>query len=93
MARPVPHSLCRTPALVALALACTLAAPARGSLAIYDAAGRCVRVLESGELSAGAHAARWDRREAGGGEARSGVYFARLSAGGRTERARFALVR
>lgn len=55
---------------------------ARVRLAIYDAAGRLVRVLVEGERPAGSHTARWDGTDALGRAAGSGVYFARLTAAG-----------
>jgi hypothetical protein len=52
--------------------------PGRVTLKLYDVAGRLVRTLEDGELPAGTHAVRWDRRSDAGTAVRSGVYFARL---------------
>jgi hypothetical protein len=57
---------------------------ARVRLAIYDAAGRLVRVLAEGERPAGEHAARWDLRDAAGRAASAGLYFARFESEGRT---------
>ena len=72
----------------------SLAAPADGSLTIYDAAGRCVEVLESGPLAPGPHAPRWNGRDAAGRAAPSGVYFARLRLGaGHDETRRLVFVR
>lgn len=56
----------------------TLARDTRGSLAVHDAGGRRVRVLESGTLARGVHAPRWDGRDDAGRAAPGGVYFARL---------------
>ncbi|MBC8368009.1 T9SS type A sorting domain-containing protein [bacterium] len=50
-------------------------------LAVYDAAGRLVRVLASGMLDAGVHAYHWDGRDAAGARMSSGIYFATLQAG------------
>lgn len=50
-------------------------------LAIHDAAGRRVRVLDEGTQPAGRHAASWDGRSDAGAEVPSGVYFCRLEAG------------
>ena len=72
----------------------SLAVPVEGSLRIYDAVGRCVGVLESGQLAPGFHAPRWEGRGPAGSAAPSGVYFARLrTAAGRDETRRFAFVR
>ena len=48
---------------------------------IHDAAGRLVRRLRSGVLSAGRHEFLWDRRDAAGREVAPGVYLARVSTG------------
>ncbi len=64
-----------------------LAAPGRARLAVYDVAGRLIRVLRDGTLPAGNHAAAWDGRGSGGPVA-GGIYFVRLEAAGRSETAR-----
>jgi hypothetical protein len=72
----------------------SLAAPVEGSLAIYDAAGRCVEVLESGTLARGEHARYWDGRGAARGASPGGVYFARLhTTVGRDETRRIVVLR
>ena len=53
-------------------------------LAIYDVTGRRVRELVSGVRPAGAQSVAWDLRDANGRTVRSGLYFARLEAGGRS---------
>lgn len=50
-------------------------------LAVYDLAGRRVRLLRSGPAGAGAHAVSWDLRDASGALARPGLYMVRLEAG------------
>jgi hypothetical protein len=69
--------------------------PAAGQvrLAIYDLAGRLVRVLVEGEIPAGSHEAVWDGRDSTGRSAPSGSYLARLVAGGKVEGVRLSLVR
>ncbi len=69
--------------------------PAAGQvhLAVYDVAGRLVRVLVEGERPAGSHEAVWDGRDASGRSAPSGSYLARLVAGGKVEGVRLSLVR
>jgi hypothetical protein len=62
-------------------------------LAIYDLAGRLVRVLVEGEVAVGSHEAVWDGRDASGRSAPSGSYLARLVAGGKVEGVRLSLVR
>jgi len=53
---------------------------AQGELSLYDTAGRRVALLAEGESPAGTRILTWDSRAAGG---TSGIYFARLKAGGR----------
>jgi hypothetical protein len=69
--------------------------PAAGSvrLAVYDVAGRLVRVLVEGERPAGSCEAVWDGRDAGGRGLAAGSYFARLEAGGRLQTVCMSLVR
>ena len=62
-------------------------------LALYDPAGRLVRVLVRGPQAAGEHAERWDLREANGRAANAGLYFARLECEGRTMVRRVAMTR
>jgi alpha-tubulin suppressor-like RCC1 family protein len=65
----------------------------RVHLAVYDVAGRLVRVLVEEELPAGTHQAVWDGRDSAGRAVASGSYFARLEAGGKVETVRMGLVR
>jgi flagellar hook assembly protein FlgD len=51
-------------------------------LGLYDAAGRRVRTLLEGPLSAGPHVVRWDGRNDRGAALGAGVYFARLTSAG-----------
>lgn len=62
-------------------------------LAIFDIAGRRVRVLLAGPQPAGAGSVRWDGRDAAGRTVAAGLYFARLSTGGRSETQRLVLLR
>lgn len=66
---------------------------ARATLAVYDLSGRRVRTLLDGALAAGAHEARWDGMNDGGGPARAGVYFYRLTVGRETAVRKLALMR
>jgi subtilisin family serine protease len=50
----------------------------RVSLAVYDMAGRVVRTLVDGDLSAGPHAVTWRGRTDQGAVASSGLYFYKL---------------
>ncbi len=84
LAPPFPN-----PARGEVALRFALAAPAHVRLAIYDVAGRQVAVLADGPRAAGWHALDWRADRA----APSGVYFARLEAGGAARTARIVLHR
>jgi hypothetical protein len=53
-------------------------------LAVYDLAGRCVRVITSGPARAGRTTARWDARDARGARLPGGVYLVRLKSAGET---------
>ncbi|MCI0636612.1 MAG: T9SS type A sorting domain-containing protein, partial [Actinobacteria bacterium] len=58
------------------------------SLKVYDAQGREVATLADGALAPGPHVRAFD-----GGRLASGVYWCRLSAGGRVETRRIVLIR
>mgnify|MGYP002065361741 CR=1 FL=1 len=63
-------------------LAVDLERPQTVRLDVYDARGRRVRQIFAGFLSAGEQVLSWDGRRDDGGRAASGIYFARLTAGG-----------
>jgi hypothetical protein len=65
----------------------------RVEIAIYDATGRRVRRLISGELAAGEHRAVWDGRGDDGRAVGSGLYFARLRAQTATTSVKLMLVK
>ena len=70
-----------------LAAPLPIGAPPRAAsvtLAIFDAAGRRVRVLVDGVSTAGKHAQAWDLRDEGGRAVGAGLYIARLDAEDRT---------
>jgi hypothetical protein len=69
-----------------------LPAAGRVELAIYDISGRRVATLASGDLPAGFHDRAWTRNDDGGAPA-SGVYFARMLAGGRLLSSRVVMLR
>ena len=56
----------------------SLAASRQGSLTVFDASGRKVRTLESGDFARGEHAPRWDGRDDAGRALPEGIYFAHL---------------
>ncbi len=74
-----------------IAFALPAAGPAR--LAIYDVAGRLVRVLVDGSQAAGAQRAEWDGRDGLGQPAAAGVYLARLEAAGKADTQRLVLLK
>jgi hypothetical protein len=88
----LPLAIAPNPARGACVLSFSLAQPAEVTLAVYDAAGRRVRVLESGAAPAGPSARSWDGRDDGGRSMPGGVYFARFGLGGRTQTKRFVLI-
>ena len=55
--------------------------------------GRIVHAVTTDVLEAGPHIARWDGRTTAGEPAAGGVYFAKLSSGGRDAVSRFVLLR
>jgi hypothetical protein len=66
------------------ALQYVLAANGHATLAVYDAQGRVVRTLIDQDAAAGTFRATWDGSGDSGDALAKGVYFARLTSGGRT---------
>ncbi|OGC92716.1 MAG: hypothetical protein A2W25_06985 [candidate division Zixibacteria bacterium RBG_16_53_22] len=62
--------------------------PSEVSLTVYDILGRRIETLDIGYQSAGAHSVTWD-----GTGRNSGIYFARVVAGGRSQGGRMVLVK
>ena len=62
------------------------------TLAVYGADGRLVRTLRAGRFDPGEYQVAFDLRDAGGRPIRSGLYFARLVAGGQSLVRRMAIV-
>jgi len=60
---------------------------------LFDLQGRRTRRLHEGPLTPGEHLLTWDGADARGHRCAAGLYFARLSAGGETRRARLLLLR
>jgi hypothetical protein len=69
-----------------------LPAAGRVELAIYDVGGRRVATLARGELGAGWYDRAWTLNDDGGLPS-SGVYFARMLAGGRLLSSRVVMLR
>jgi flagellar hook assembly protein FlgD len=76
--RPAP-----SPGAAPFLLSYRLDAPATVRLAVYDLAGRCVRVLVHAVEARGDHSCIWDGRDAQGRRVAAGVYWLRLEAGDR----------
>jgi hypothetical protein len=72
------------PAARAATLAFRLPSAERVDLAIYDLAGRRVRSIQSGPMTAGTHQMVWDGTNDNGVALPSGVYFTRLWTPSRT---------
>lgn len=62
-------------------------------LELFDGSGRRIATLVDGPLSAGAHQREWNGRADSGEQLPSGVYFARLRAGGEERKIRVLRVR
>jgi subtilisin family serine protease len=88
-------ALAPAPNPTARAMTLSFSMPAAGEtrLAIYDAAGRLVRVIADGARAAGAHAEAWDLTGADGAAVRPGLYFARLETAGERLTRRIAVIR
>jgi hypothetical protein len=75
------------------ALRIRVPAAARGSLAIFDAAGRRVRELDPGGPTDGERLVVWDGCDRAGRACASGLYFARLAVAGTARVARIPIRR
>jgi pimeloyl-ACP methyl ester carboxylesterase len=71
----------------------TLPAPVRGRVLVHDASGRLVRTLFEGPLPSGTVLIVWDGSDDADKISPSGVYFARIEAGGAARTAKLVLVR
>jgi flagellar hook assembly protein FlgD len=87
LARPWPN-----PARGATTLGFTLPASGEAHLEVLDVTGRVVWSQRE-TLAAGAHAWRWDGRDANGAACSTGLYLVRLSTPFGTRHTRFAWVR
>ncbi len=74
-------------------LSFVLPSSGKASLTVYDITGRKVREIAAGTMTAGAHSAVWNGRDASGRAVSSGVYFARLSLGGTAVTHRMTLMK
>jgi hypothetical protein len=69
-----------------------LARATRVDLGVYDAAGRKVATVYSGNREAGRHTLRWNRQDDAGNTLPAGVYFGRLAAGDGTGLSRIVVL-
>lgn len=74
-------------------VAFNLRVKSRVTLRVFDIAGREVCRLVDGIRTAGPHQATWDGRDQLGRPVPSGIYVARIEAGGSTESRKLALIR
>ncbi len=81
------------PTTGATRIAFALPAPQRVELQVFDAGGRLVRTLLSGELAAGAHVADWDGRDEASHPVASGCYYCRLATQEGTRRQALVVLR
>jgi hypothetical protein len=91
MARPLSFSLAQNfpnPFNPTTSIAFTLPERSAVRLMVFDAAGREIATLLSGELPAGRHVRRWDARDRA-----SGLYLYRLQAGARTVTRKMLILR
>jgi hypothetical protein len=80
------------PARGALALSIRASQAGEQRVDVLDAAGRLVRTLESGWFAAGTRSLAWDGADEGGQRMPSGVYLARVSAGGTIANTRIVIL-
>ena len=83
-----------TPAIGHATFHYALAAPAAVTLAVFDAAGRRVRLLEpTQQKPADRYDVTWDGRDDGGRAVSPGLYLARLEVAGRAYEQRVPFLR
>jgi hypothetical protein len=75
---PMPN-----PARATVSIAFYLPEPSHVVLAVYDAAGRRVRVLVGGDRPSGIYSSSWDGYDENGRRVSAGVYFYQLRVGGK----------
>lgn len=87
-------SPCRpNPASGPVTIRCSVPAPGRVRLQVYDICGRLVRTIMDGVMMAGTHLVPWDAKDDSGREIATGVYFYRLSTGGQQVTRKMTMLR
>jgi hypothetical protein len=71
----------------------TMEAREHVTIAVYDANGALIRTLVDEVRSAGVNDVSWDGRDARGNTMSSGVYFCRMTAGGKSESRKMTLLK
>lgn len=87
------HSPVPNPSNPGTSIRFSLACDGSAELGVYDIRGRCIRVLVDEFLEGGDHDVYWDGCDRSGRSVASGVYFARLSAGGSTMNQKLMIIR
>jgi hypothetical protein len=87
-AAPTRAQMPAAPPLNVALLRFALPRAAEATVAVFDATGKRVRVLLSGELANGEHACGWDGRDDRDQRAAAGAYVLRLEADGHVLTAR-----
>ncbi len=87
------HPVRPNPASGSASLVLELPHSAPVEVRVFDAAGRRVRVLHTGELTAGRHSFTWDGQTADGARAGSGVYWVKARIAGLERAARVVVMR
>src|SRR5687767_15048799 len=72
------HAIHPNPARAGATIRYDLARRGNAALRVYDAQGRCVRVLAEGWAEPGRRTLSWDARDARGAPVAAGLYFVRL---------------
>jgi hypothetical protein len=74
-------------------IAFTLPVKADASIAIYDIAGRLVWESKIGQAAEGPHQVAWDCLDRSGRPVSTGVYFVKVTSGGKTSAAKLLVLR
>ncbi|MBI5835998.1 MAG: T9SS type A sorting domain-containing protein [Candidatus Eisenbacteria bacterium] len=87
------HSVAPNPSMHGMEIHYALAQAGQARLEVFNTSGQRVRNLVSGQVDAGVRSLRWDGRGDNGRALSPGTYFLRLSAGGKVDTRKVALLR